>query len=118
MLLAVLTGGGLVKLITCSNIGAVDIGWTCGGVAQSRKKCKFVSEPSKATTDHRMTEWSTSYRLSRVQKATPQLYRRNMPLLHMSRYIIIHDDFTRRSSAIVLQATNSGPGDKAIRTVL
>jgi len=72
----------------------MDIGWTCGGVAQFRKKCKFVSELTITTTDHRMTEWSTSYRLSWVQKATPQLYRRNMPLLHMSRYITTHDDFT------------------------
>ena len=44
------------------------VGWTCGGVAQSRKKCKFVSELSITTTDHRMTEWLTSHRISDVSR--------------------------------------------------
>jgi len=37
----------------------------------------------------------------------------NVPLLHMSRYIIARDSvFTRPSPALVLQATNAG-GEKA-----
>ena len=47
-----------------------------------------------ANTDHRTTERSTSDSLddvSCVQKAALQLYRRNVPLLHMFRYVIAHD---------------------------
>jgi len=43
------------------------------------------------STDHRTTERSTSDGLSDVswiQKAALQLYRRNVPLLHSSRYVI------------------------------
>ena len=39
------------------------------------------------TVDHRASEWSTSGSLGDafwVQKAAPQLYRRNVPLLHTS----------------------------------
>jgi len=45
-------------------------------------------------TDYRTTERSTSDSLgnvSWVQKATLQLYRRNVPFLHTSRYVIAHD---------------------------
>jgi len=44
-----------------------------------------------------------------IQKAAVQLYRRNVPLLHMSRYIIPHDSVLPGlpPSALVLQATNT-----------
>jgi len=44
--------------------------------------------------DHGATEHLTSSRVgdvSRVQKASSQLYTRNLPLLHFSRYVISHD---------------------------
>ena len=66
--------------------------WTCGGVAHSRKNRKWMHYRSKPMV-HR-TECSTSDSLgnvSWVQEAALQLYRRNVPLLHMSRYIITHD---------------------------
>ena len=47
-----------------------------------------------ANTDRRMTEHSTSDSLgdvSWIQKAALQLYRRNVPLLHTSRYVISRD---------------------------
>ena len=55
-----------------------------------------------------MTERLTSDSLGDVQKAALQLYRRNVPLLHTSGYIIARDQFTRLSPALVLQATNAG----------
>jgi len=54
------------------------------------------------TVDHKVTEWLTLGSLSdisRVQKAAPQLCRRNLPLLHISTqrpgtvYIIARDEF-------------------------
>jgi len=49
-----------------------------------------------ANTDRRMTERSTSDspslgNVSWIQKAALQLYRRNVPLLHTSRYVIPRD---------------------------
>jgi len=82
-------GEGLVKL---SHV--VWRTWTCEGVAHSWKNSKLVSALLIANTDHRTTERSTSERLSDVswiQKAVLQLYRRNVPLLHTSRYIIPRD---------------------------
>jgi len=58
-----------------------------------------------ANTDHRMTERSTSDSLgdvSWIQKAALQLYRRNVPLLHTSRYVTACDSvlpFPRISTA-------------------
>jgi len=69
--------------------------------------------------DHRMTECSTSGSLgdvSLIQNAVLQLYRRNVPLLHTSRYITVQLSFTRPSPALELQATNTGvrrPGYEA-----
>ena len=67
-------------------------------------------------TDHRTTEHSISDSvgdLSWVQKVPLQLYRRNLPNLHTSRYVI---SSTRPSPMLVLQATNAGlrrPGYEA-----
>ena len=63
--------------------------------------------------DRRTTERSISDSLgnfSWIQKAALQLYRRNVPLLHTSRYVTAHDScsFTRPSPALILQATNTG----------
>jgi len=69
--------------------------------------------------DRRTTECSTSDNLgdiSWIQKGALQLYRRNVPLLHMSRYVIAHDSFTRPSPTLILQATDAGgrrPGYEA-----
>ena len=61
-----------------------------------------------------MTECSTSDSLadvSWVQKAALQVYRRNLPLLHTSRYVIARGSVLPGSSpALVLQATNAGAG--------
>jgi len=54
--------------------------------------------------------------ISLVQKATLPLYRRNVPLLHTSRYVTACDSGFTRSSALVLQATNAWvrrPGHEA-----
>jgi len=51
-----------------------------------------------ANTDRRMTECSTSDSVgdaSWVQKAALQLYRRNVPLLHTSRYVTARDSVLR-----------------------
>jgi len=64
-----------------------------------------------ASMDRRTTECLTSDSLgdiSWVQKATLQLYWRNMPLLHTSRYVIAHDQFYQAFPTLVLQATNAG----------
>ena len=69
---------------------------------------------------HRMTERSTSDSFDNVswmQKATLQPYRRNVPLLHTSRYVIARDQFYQAFPTLVLQATNAGvrrPGHEAI----
>ena len=66
--------------------------------------------------DCRTSEHSISDRLgdvSWVQKAALQLYERNVPLFHTSRYVI---SFTRPALVLVLQATNAGvkrPGYEA-----
>ena len=60
-------------------------------MAHSQKNCSALPI---ANADHGMTERSTSGRLNNVswiQKATLQLYRRNVPLLHTSRYVIPRD---------------------------
>jgi len=69
-----------------------------------------------------MTECSTSDSLgdvSWIQKVTLQLYRRNVPLLHTSRYVIPRDLVLPGlpPAALVLQVTNTGarrPGYEAI----
>ena len=67
-------------------------------------------------TDHRTTEHSISDsvgNLSWVQKVPLQLYRRNLPHLHTSRYIT---SSTRPSPVLVLQVTTAEvrwPGYKA-----
>ena len=53
-----------------------------------------VSALPIANMDHRTTEYLISDSvggISWVQKATLQLYRRNVPLLHASRYVTAHD---------------------------
>jgi len=65
--------------------------WRSGPFPKKKKK---VSALLITNMDCRMTERSTSDSLDEVswiQKATLQLYRRNVPLLHMSRYVIPHD---------------------------
>jgi len=68
-----------------------------------------------------MTERSTSDSLgdvSWIQKATLQLCRRNVPLLHTSRYVIARDSvLPGLPPALILQETNAGvrrPGYEAI----
>jgi len=101
-------GGGLVKLITCSDVPghSVDVSRN----ATSPENCSALLI---ATTNHAETE---------VQKAESQLYRMNMPLLHrstqcpgMSLHVI---SFTKPSTTLVhlLQVTNAGvrrPGYEA-----
>jgi len=89
--------------VTCSTNtaeGLVKLGhvqwrtWTCRGVAHSRKNNKWVSALLITNTDRRTTERSTSDCLgdvSWIQKATLQLYRKNVSLLHTSRYVIAHE---------------------------
>jgi len=72
------------------------------------KRVRYRSQ----TRTRRMTECSTSDSLcdvSWIQKAALQLYRRNVPLLQTSRYVIAHDScsFTRPSPALVLHVTNA-----------
>jgi len=65
-----------------------------GGVAHSWKSCKSVSVLPIANMNRRMIERSKSDSLgnvSWVQKAALQLYRRNVPLLHTSSYVIACD---------------------------
>ena len=99
------TGGGLVKL---SHVQWRT--WTYGGVAHSQKNHKELSALPIANTDRRTTERLTSDssgNISWVQKATLQLYRRNVPLIHTSRYVTACDSGFTRPSALVLQATNA-----------
>ena len=70
---------------------------------------KKKQQVTECATDHKhgctTNERSTSDSLgdvSWIQKSALQLYRRNVPLLHTSRYVIAHD------SALRLQATNAG----------
>jgi len=42
-----------------------------------------------------------------IQKATLQLYRRNVPLFHTSKYVIACDQFYQSSPELVLQATSA-----------
>jgi len=58
-----------------------------------------------------MTEHSTSDSFGDVpwiQKAVLQLYRRNVPLLHTSRYALHMTQCYQASPALVLQVTNAG----------
>ena len=82
-------GEGLVKLSHMQWLT-----WTCGGMAHSQKKHKEASALPITNTDRRTTKHSTSGSLgdiSWVQKATLQLYRRNVPLLHTPRYVAARD---------------------------
>ena len=68
--------------------------WMCGGVAHFWISRKYVSVLPITNRNRRTTEHSTSDSLcdiSWVQKAALQLYRKNVPLLYMSRYIIARD---------------------------
>jgi len=73
---------------------------------------------SECATDrkHRLTSDSLS-NVSWIQKATLQLYRRNVPLFHTSRYVKPRDSvLPGLPPVLVLQATNAGarrPGYKA-----
>jgi len=61
--------------------------WRSGTIPEKQQ----ASALPIANIDHRMTECSTSDSLGNVswiQKAALQLYRRNVPLLHTSRYVI------------------------------
>jgi len=66
-----------------------------------------------------MTERSTSDSLgdvSWIQKAALQLYRRNVPLLHMSRYVTARDSVLPGLPRVSTAATNAGvrrPGYEA-----
>jgi len=65
--------------------------WRSGTFPENSKKASALPI---ANTDGRMTERSTSDSLgdvSWIQKAALQLYRRNLPLLHTSRYVIPRD---------------------------
>ena len=81
--------------------------WRCGTFdICSRKNSKKASALLIINSDHRTTERSTSDSLgdiSWIQKAALQLYRRNVPLLHTSRYVIPCDSvlpaFPRISTA-------------------
>jgi len=70
-------------------------------------------------TDHGKTEHLISDSLgniSWIQKATLQLYRRNVPLLHTSRYVIHMTQFYQAFPVLLLQVTNAGvrrPGYEA-----
>ena len=79
--------------------------WTYRRVAHSQKNHKELSALPIANTDCRTTERLTSDssgNITWVQKATLQLYRRNVPLLHT------WFSFIRPSAALVLQATMLG----------
>jgi len=102
-------GEGLVKLITCNDLPGRVEEWHIPG--------KITSDALVITnTDHRTTEHSISDSvgdLSWVQKVPLQLYRRNLPHLHISRYVI---SSTRPSPMLVLQVTTAEvrwPGYKA-----
>jgi len=92
-------------------------------VAHSWKSLKLVSMLLIATTDHGSTELSNQCSLGNifpVQKAAIQLYRKNVPLLHMSaqraRYVTAC--VYKAYPALVLQATNDAgvrrPGYEAL----
>ena len=110
-------GGGLVKLITCSGVPGcwVDV-WRSGKLLE-----KIASEfATFANTDHGATEQSTIGSLgdiSQIQKDTSQLYRNNVPLLHMSTQhtgTSVHvTSSTRPSPVLVLQPSNTGAGYEA-----
>jgi len=85
-------GKGLVKLITCNDIPGRVEEWHIPG--------RTMSALPITNTDCRTTEHLTSDSLgddSWVQKAALQLCRRNVPLLHTSRYVIARDQFYQAS---------------------
>ena len=92
--------------------------WTCGGVAHSWKTAsKRVRYQSQTRTIQRL---SARYQtvLAIFLGFRKLFYRRNVPLLHTSKYIhrCTWLTFTRPSPALVLQVTNTGvksPGYKA-----
>ena len=72
---------------------------------------KTVSESATNRKHRRMTEHLTSDSLgdtSWVQKAALQLCRRNVSLLHPSRYVTVRDQFYQAFPALVPQAKNAG----------
>jgi len=80
-------------------------------VAHSWKNSKQVSALLIVNKDCRMTEHLTSDSLgdvSGMQKATLQPFRRNVPLLHTSRYVIAVTQFFQAFPCLVLQATMLG----------
>ena len=92
----------------------LNVGWTCGEVAYSQKNCRMTAPLTPDSLGN----------ISWVQKATLQLYRRNVPLLTtstqcvgMSLHVI---SFTRPSPTLILQVTNAGvrrPGYEATDSI-
>jgi len=97
-------GEGLVKLITCNDIPGLVEEWHLPGKTAS----KWVRYQHTQTVE-RLRAWYQT--VSWVQKATLQLYRRNVPLLHMSRYVIARDQFYQTFPCVSTPTT--GPGYEA-----
>ena len=105
-------GEGLVKQITCNDIPGRLEEWH--RITASKWVCYRLQ-----TQTSEWLECSTAGSLgdiSRVQKATLQLYRRNVPLLHTPRYVTAHDQFYQAFPHISMEVTNTGvrrPGYEA-----
>jgi len=79
------TGEGLVKL---SHVQWRT--WTCGGVAHSRKYHKWVHYQLQTWTVEWLSDWHQTV-LVMFLGFIKLLYRRNVPLLHTSKYVTAHD---------------------------
>ena len=111
----------LVKLIImCNDVpGSVEEwhipGKTTGKWGHYRLQTRTIEQLENSTSD------SLLGNVSLIQKATLELYSRNVPFLYTSRCVIARHQFTRPSPTLVLQVTNTGvrrPGYEAKWTLV
>ena len=104
----------------CNDVpGSVEVwhipGKTTGKWGHYRLQTRTIEHLENSTSDSLLGD------VSLIQKATLELYSRNVPFLYTSRCVIARHQFTRPSPTLVLQVTNTGvrrPGYEAKWTLV